>query len=90
MGESATGTRLGTAQEANCRAAGAALAGLPCVHWDLMPGVRWPSPGSEGDSEIETTKGKNVKTGNKRGKGGQTMEWNQNLKGEERENPEVG
>lgn len=25
-------------------AASAALAGLPCIHWDLMPGVRWPSP----------------------------------------------
>lgn len=73
MGESTTGTRLGTAREANRRAASTALVGPAYIRWDLVPGVRWPSPGTEGDTEIETTKGKKGEMGDKRGKGEQGM-----------------
>lgn len=74
MGESATGTRLGTAQEANRRAACTALVGLPCIRWDLVPGVSWPPPGTGGDGKIEATKGKKGKTSNKRERRGQTRD----------------
>lgn len=74
MGGSATGTRLGTLQEANHRAASAALVGLVCIRWDLVPGVRWSSPGTGNDGEMEATKGKKGTTSNKRGRGGQTWD----------------
>lgn len=50
---------------ANRNAASAAAAAgppPPCVHWDLVPGVRWPSPGTGRDGEVETTEGKHEKT----------------------------
>ena len=56
FGKACHGNRLGAAREANRRATGAALAGLSCIHWDLVPGVRRPSPGTGRDGEIEITK----------------------------------
>ncbi len=68
------GTRLGTVQKVNRRAAGAAFPGLPRFHWDLMPGVRWSSPETRRDGKIESRKGRNGKTCNKRRKGEQTVD----------------
>lgn len=47
----------------------------PCFHWDPMPRVRRPSPGTGEDLEIETTKGKMERPGINREKegGGKTM-----------------
>lgn len=72
MGASAKGTRLATARRANHRAASAALVGLPCIHWDLVPGVGWPSPGTRRDGgDGDNNRGK-WRNGQQKRKGGLT------------------